>query len=119
MFDKLSHVMLFVTDLDRAMTWYQQVLGFSVRFAHPPHYASLVHAPTGTRLDLHPTEAAARDVGFGPMPYFATRDMEAALKALAAKGVKVGKAKSEGGSPKFATFWDSEGNALGLEEAAR
>ena len=38
------------------------------------------------------------------------------LAALAAKGVKVGKARSEGGGVKFATFWDSEGNALGMEQ---
>lgn len=39
------------------------------------------------------------------------------MKELAAKGVKVGQAKREGDSPKFATFWDCEGNALGIEEA--
>jgi predicted enzyme related to lactoylglutathione lyase len=44
------------------------------------------------------------------------KDIEAALAALAAKGVKVGKARSEGGGVKFATFWDSEGNALGIEQ---
>ena len=41
---------------------------------------------------------------------------EAALKSLSEKGVKTGAIQQEGMSPRFATFWDSEGNALGLEE---
>jgi predicted enzyme related to lactoylglutathione lyase len=108
--------MLYVKDFNRALKWYTEVLGLKVNFAHAPHYASLRHEPSGARLDLHPTEAAEKDVGFGPIPYFAVKDIEAALAALAAKGVKVGKARSEGSGVKFATFWDSEGNALGIEQ---
>ena len=116
MFERFSHVMMYVKDFDRALMWYTEVLGFKVNFAHAPHYASLRHEPSGARFDLHPTEADSKDVGFGPLPYFAVKDIEAALTALAAKGVKVGKARSEGGGVKFATLWDSEGNALGIEQ---
>lgn len=116
MFERFSHVMMYVKDFERAFKWYTEVLGLKVNFSHAPYYASLRHEPSGARLDLHPTEAAAKDVGFGPMPYFAVRDIEAAAKALAARGVKVGEIKTEGGNVKFATFWDSEGNALGMEQ---
>lgn len=117
MFERFSHIMMYVKDFDRALKWYTGVLGFAVNFSHPPHYASLRHEGAKLRLDLHPTEADAKDVGFGPIPYFTVKDIDAALEALAAKGVKVGKARSEGGGQKFASFWDSEGNTLGLEQA--
>lgn len=116
MLERFSHVMLFVADLDRAVAWYGAKLGFTPNFVVPNAYASLRHDGMKLRLDLHPTETAGKDVGFGPMPYFAVKDIDAALKELSAKGVKIGEIRQEGMSPRFATIWDSEGNALGLEE---
>lgn len=115
MFEKISHTMFFATDLNRAVKWYTEVLGCKVNFNHPG-YASLRLEPFNYRIDLHPTEADSKDVGFGPMLYFAVKDIDKTLAALKEKGVKVGEPRREGQSPRFATFWDSEGNALGLEE---
>ena len=116
MLERMSHVMMFVADLERAVGWYEDKLGFTRRFVAPGAYASLHHGAADCRLDLHATEASGRDVGFGPMPYFAVSDLDAALAALAARDVKVGEPRREGDSPRFATIWDSEGNALGLQE---
>lgn len=116
MFSGFSHVMLYVSDFDRALKWYTEKLGCKVNFSHAPHYASLRQEEAGLNIGLHPTESSSRDVGFGPIPYFKVKDIEATLRQLAALGVKVGEARSEGGSSRFATFWDSEGNALGLQE---
>lgn len=118
MFSGFSHIMMYVSDFDRALAWYTGVLGCEVNFSHAPHYASLRHAGARINLALHPTEAEGADVGHGPIPYFKVSDIEATLAALSAKGVKIGKPRSEGGSARFATFWDSEGNALGLQEEA-
>ena len=68
------------------------------------------------RLDLHPTEANSKDVGFGAIQYFSADDFDQTIATLKSRGVKVGVPKQEGGSARFVTFWDSEGNALGLEE---
>jgi len=116
--ERFSHAMLFVADLDRAVEFYCARLGFTPNFVAPGAYASLRHEQIGCRLDLHPTETAGKDVGFGPMPCFAVADIEKTLASLKEQGVKVGSIKQEQGSPRFATFWDSEGNALGLEETA-
>ena len=116
MFDRFSHPMLYVNNLDRAVSFYTETLGFTPNFVIPNTFASLRHEKMGCRLDLHPSEADSRDVGFGTIPYFASGDFDKAISDLKEKGVKVGEPRSEGGSPRFVTFWDSEGNALGIEE---
>ncbi|MCC2678716.1 MAG: Glyoxalase/Bleomycin resistance protein/Dioxygenase superfamily [Pseudobdellovibrio sp.] len=117
MFKRYSHPMLYVTDLARAVEWYKSKLGFKENFVVPNAYASLRHEGMNFRLDLHPTEASSKDVGFGCINYFVPADFDKAIADLQAKGVKVGTPKREGESSRFVTFWDSEGNALGLEEA--
>ena len=114
---KMSHPMLFANDLERAVQFYQDKLGFSVMFHHPKAYASLFHKEMNCRLDLHPTEANSKDVGFGAMIYFESSDLLADVEKLKKLDVKVGQPKREGGSAFFVTFWDSEGNALGIEES--
>lgn len=116
MFSAFSHTMLYVLDLDRAVSFYRDRLGFEVRFHHPKAYASMYHSSLGFRLDLHPSEAGGRDVGYGPISYFQTTDLDAAIQKLGQLGIKTSLPRSEGGGPRFATFWDSEGNALGVEE---
>ena len=107
--------MMYVNEMDRAVKWYTGILGFVPNFTSP-FYSSLRHDKMGCRLDLHPTEAASKDVGFGPIPHFITSDIDAARAELQKKGAKVGEIRKEGPSPRFMSFWDSEGNTLGLEE---
>jgi predicted enzyme related to lactoylglutathione lyase len=108
--------MLYVTDLERAVAFYRDKLGFAIRFHHPKTFASLIHTGMGCRLDLHPSEAEQRDVGFGAIIYFASNNLDGDLAVLKDNGVRVGEPRREGNGPRFMTFWDSEGNALGLEE---
>lgn len=116
MFKKLSHPMLYVNDLERAVSFYKDKLGFGVNFHEPKAYASLYHKGMSCRLDLHPTEANSKDVGYGALTYFATDNMDRDIMTLKERGIKVGEPRREGDSPRFVTFWDSEGNALGLLE---
>ena len=115
MFSGFSHVMLYVNDIERATKWYQEKLGFKPNFI-TPHYASLQLEQIEFRLDLHPTEPNSKDVGFGAITYFKVKDINATIANLKQLDIKVGEAKQEGDSSRFATFWDSEGNALGLLE---
>lgn len=117
MFKKFSHPMLYVNDLGRAVAWYKDKLGFKENFVAPNAYASLRHEGMNFRLDLHPTEANSKDVGFGAIQYFLADDFDRVVETLKSNGVKVGTPKREGDSSRFVTFWDSEGNALGIEEA--
>jgi predicted enzyme related to lactoylglutathione lyase len=114
MFSGFSHVMLYVNDIDRATKWYQEKLDFKADFASP-HYASLQLQEIGFRLDLHPTGVDSNEVGYGAITYFKVKNINEAVAKLKGKDIRVGEPKTEGGST-FATFWDSEGNALGLLE---
>lgn len=119
MFKKFSHPMLYVNDLGRAVNWYKETLGFKENFVAPDAYASLRHDEMNFRLDLHPTEANSKDVGYGAIQYFVANDFDATIESLKKKGVKVGNPKQESNSGRFVTFWDSEGNALGIEESRK
>ena len=114
MFEKISHIMLYATDLDRAIYWYREKLGFEVDYHAPGAYASLSHETLG-RLALH-ASSSDKHIGVGPQLYFECVDIEKALGSLVAVGVRVGSIMLEGESPRFADFWDSEGNTLGIEE---
>lgn len=115
--ESYSHPMLYVNNLSRAVQWYKDVLGFEERFVAPDAYASLFHPKLKMRLDLHPTEADSKDVGFGSIQYFTTANLDNSIAALKERGVKVGEPRTEGESTRFVSFWDSEGNTLGLEQA--
>lgn len=117
MLKKYSHPMLYVNDLARAVEWYKKNLDFKENFVAPNSYASLRHDGMNFRLDLHPTEANSKDVGFGAINYFVATDFDQTIETLKNKGIKVGTPNREGDSPRFVTFWDSEGNALGLIES--
>ena len=116
MFVKYSHNMLYAKDLQRAVNFYNEKLGFSVAFHIPNSFASLYHNEMKCRIDLHPSEADCKDVGFGAIIYFSTNDIIRDLAALKTKGISVTEPRREGSSPRFASFKDSEGNVLGLEE---
>jgi len=113
---QFSHVMLYVRDMDRAARWYQDALGFVVKYMAAPHYASLWNEAIKLRLDLHP-DTTGGNAGHGAMIYFAAVELDAALSALRARGVVVSDPRRRGDSPRFTEFADSEGNPLGLYEA--
>ena len=114
---QFSHVMLYVKDMERAAKWYQDVLGFGVQYLAAPHYAALRHDVMNFRLDLHPDPQDA-NVGRGAMIYFSAPDLDAAVAFFREKGVTVSDPRKRGDSPRFTELADSEGNPIGLYEAA-
>src|SRR3982750_2533636 len=116
MITDVSHVMLYVTDIDRSMKWYQDVLGFIEAFAVPNVSASLWHAQLEFRVDLHQTRPDDPNLGRGPILYFNTDDLDSTLNQLKTKNISFTPPRREGNSPRFATFTDPDGNRLGLEE---
>src|SRR5690242_12652889 len=116
MLKRMSHVMFYVHDLERACRWWTDKLGFKTLFFAPQHYAAVQHAGMGCRIDLHPAKPDSLNVGHGAVTFFTTDDLDKTVAELRAQGIKVTDPRSEGGSPRFCSFYDSEGNELGMSE---
>jgi len=115
MLKRFSHVMMYTTDLERAMKWYVDTLGVVVSYASAPYYASMHHPTLQLRVDLHP-DPEDKNVGRGAMLYFAADDLDQTVADLRRRGIHVSDPRSRGDSPRFTEFADSEGNPIGLYE---
>lgn len=96
--------MLFVTDLERDVSRYQEILGFG--------------EAAGVSLDLHQAPSGSPDVGHGAVPCFVVSDLDSVVPSLRDRSVDVDDRRCEGGSPRGTRLRDSEGNSLGLTEGA-
>lgn len=116
MFDRLSHIMFFAKDVGRACAWYRQKLGFDVVYQAGNEFARLQHSEMGVGISLHTAGDHGEMIGCGPISYFASCDFDHAISQMRMNGITVSEPRSEGG-PRFASFRDSEGNVLGVQEA--
>ena len=117
---RLWYVNVFVTDLKRAVDFYQRILGLPLQFQEEQFgYASF--APEGIRLGIARVDPKAREsagmagrhtgIGFG------VPDLDAAHRELAAKGVRFTMAPTKqpwGGY--MAMFADPDGNVFYLDQ---
>jgi predicted enzyme related to lactoylglutathione lyase len=111
-----SHVQIYVHDLKRAMRFYQRVLGFSPTYTAEPNYAQLLNNAMQFTIALHAAHDK-NDVGVGPMPYLKSDQFDETIRELREQKVAVDEPRTEGDSPRFTSFKDSEGNLWGLQEA--
>jgi catechol 2,3-dioxygenase-like lactoylglutathione lyase family enzyme len=118
--ERRVHTTLPAADLPRARRWYQEKLGFSPKSEMPG--ALMYEAGDGTAFVLYPSPNA----GKAPQTCmgFTTRDVEADVRDLKAKGVvfeeydfpglKTVNSVAARDGVKSAWFRDSEGNILGI-----
>lgn len=117
MFLKFSHITLYAHNLDRAIAWYQEKLGFEASSVVPSQVASLRHRELRVSFDLEQIPQGEKLGKFGPVPYLDTPDLDQVIAVLKRRGVKCRKPAAPKGGPRYSSFHDSEGNLLGLEEA--
>ncbi len=108
---KVERVILYVSNFDRAVKFYTEKLGFTLK-SKSEGWAEI--ATAGTEIDLHHGRTTKPQEG-EPSLGFAVADFDAAYAALKARGVKVGKIFSPCSTLRCACFTDSEGNNLGIE----
>jgi len=101
---KLTYAIHFVADMDRAVAFYRDTLGLTLKFASP----GWSEFTTGeTTLALHPASvenpAGSTHLGFG------TPDVHAFHHALTAAGVRFTRAPEPLHGVTLAEFVDSEG----------
>lgn len=115
-----THTTLPVADMERAKAFYSEKLGLSP--ASETAAGVFYEVGGGTRFVLYPTPNTAR--GGHTQIGFASRDLEADVAALRARGVafeeydfpglKTVDGIAETGPARAAWFKDSEGNMVGL-----
>ena len=116
MLKAFSHCMLYASDLHRAVAFYCSNLGFTERFVAGDEFASLWHPDLALRIDIHALPGHQGSDMVGPIPYFLCDNIQTTLDRLRGAGLTVSEPRREGDSPWFATFLDSEGNVLGVEQ---
>jgi catechol 2,3-dioxygenase-like lactoylglutathione lyase family enzyme len=115
---RLSHVMLYVSDIARAVEWYRRVLVFEPAYVAEGEFASLRQRVGGARLDLHRCRGPADRGSAAAVACFLSNTFDADVQALRAANVALGEIQV-GLGPRHVIFRDCDGNALGLEEAGR
>jgi len=108
---------VFVSDMDRAVAFYTEVLGLRLAFRAADHWAS-IDAGAGTQIGLHPSDgqvAAAGTAGAISIGLNVVEPIETVMATLAARGVEFGELANDG-MLKLAHFTDPDGNPLYLCE---
>ena len=106
-------VYLFVSDMDRAVAFYHDVLGLELAYRAGEDWAQLRAGPI--QLGLH--GAGRGEVRLGGTVAFTVDDLDATRAGLAARGVSIGhEGGGEGSQPRFVEFTDPDGNVLALFE---
>ncbi|MDJ0788988.1 MAG: VOC family protein [Myxococcota bacterium] len=106
-----------VTDLDRSIAWFQEMLGFEVVLRVDEAGWAEVSSPTdGVTIGLGQSEAV--DGKGGTTPVLGVVDVAAARAELEAKGVSFeGETVEVPGMVKLATFFDPDGNSYMLAQS--
>ena len=112
-----GNVTVYVSDMDRAVQFYAEILGLKLLYRFGGHWASL-QAGTGLTIGLHPAsaETPAGRKGSMAIGLELSGKMEDAMRELEARGVRFTSQSNEGKAGKFAGFEDPDGNQLYLAE---
>lgn len=106
-----ANITLMVSDLDQAVAFYTQVLGFELKNRFGQHWAD-IQAP-GMMIGLHPTSEAV-EPGKSLQIGLRLTDLAAARQELETKNIKTTAGNDT--SVKLAYFTDPDGNQLYLVE---
>lgn len=120
--DHLSYVMINVTDMDRSVQFYRDVLGIPLRFQSPgwsefntPGTTIALHIAGGAAVERKGPTAGSVDIGW------TVPDINAVCAELRTKGVTIAMepTRSEGDSLILAIFLDPDGCPLSLAQIVR
>ncbi|MCO6438399.1 MAG: VOC family protein [Phycisphaerae bacterium] len=101
-----------VTDLERSMRWYQDVLGFKLLYK-VEEIAWCELATSVARVNVGLSQVQEAGGKGGATLTFGVKDIDATRKVVEGKGVRFdGPTMTIEGMVKLATFFDPDGNAL-------
>ena len=110
-------VTVYVSDMDRAVSFYVDTLGFTLKERHGNHWASLDGGP-GLTIGLHPAtaEVPAGRQGSIALGLYVERPIADAVKQLLSRGVHFAGPIIEDKALSLAFFADPDRNPLYLAE---
>ena len=111
-------VTIYVSDMDRAVRFYADVLGFKLTERHQNHWASLDGGP-GVTIGLHPAtaEVPAGRAGSIALGLYLERPIEDAVRELISRGLEsAGPIIDDNKMLSLVFFSDPDGNPLYLAE---
>jgi CreA protein len=95
-----------VTDYDRSVAWYRDVLGFELEYELKEYGWCELKTPFGFNVGLGQTETVAQG---NITPTFGVRDIDAAIAHLRSKDVKVEDWHEIPEMVRLSTFYDPDG----------
>jgi catechol 2,3-dioxygenase-like lactoylglutathione lyase family enzyme len=112
--DRLDLVFYWVSDMDRAVSFYRDVLGLTLLRQDSATWAEFDAG--GRRFALHSAGEGQPVGGGGATAVFAVGDLNRAKSDLAARGVTFTHEGDVEGYARFASFLDPDGNSVQLIE---
>ena len=114
-YDNSLTISVSVSDLERSITWYREMLGFELIYKLDEYGWCEVASPiAGVSIGLGQTEELKVT---GATPAWGVKDIDAARKYLESNGVRFeGETETVGGMAKLATFYDPDGNPYMLAQ---
>ncbi len=105
-----------VADLDKALKWYTEVLGFEMLYrVDEIAWAEVQTEMPGVQIGLSQVETPK--TGAGPVPVFEVADIDKARSQLESKDVRFdGPTQDIPDMVRLATFFDPDGNAFMLSQ---
>jgi catechol 2,3-dioxygenase-like lactoylglutathione lyase family enzyme len=112
-----GNVTVYVSNMDRAVRFYSEILGLKLAYRFGDHWAS-VEIGKGLTIGLHPASerSPAGRKGSMTIGLELAGSVHEAVKRLEAKGVHFAGGVEEGKSGSFAHFEDPDGNPLYLAQ---
>ena len=108
---ELIEVIVYVRNMQRAMSFYRDLLGLEVRYASD-FWTTFATGPC--TLALHATDQRERGIG-EPDPTFLVADLDIHRERLLAAGVEVTEIREPGPGVRVFDARDPEGNRFSLE----
>jgi catechol 2,3-dioxygenase-like lactoylglutathione lyase family enzyme len=115
--NELDHVYYWVTDMDRAVAFYRDVLGLRLLRQEGPSWA--LFDAGGRRFALHGAIEGRPMMPGGATAVFSVNDLDGARAVLADRGVEFGHEGDVAGYARFASFRDPDGNTVQIIEYVR
>ena len=112
----LDHVYYWVSDMERAVRFYREILGLSLTSQEGENWA--VFDAGGRQFALHRAVEGHPSTPGGATAVFSVDDLDRARTVLSERGVQFGHEGDVEGYARFASFQDPDGNTVQLIEYA-